>query len=414
MSPVVVAGSNSGTVAAPDSSGCRVCHSVSANGSTLITQHGDNYAESSAYALTNGNAETPMSPADYRFAFPAISPDGTFLFSNAADILGIAPTAPSGLYSVPSGTPIASTGLPAGLLAGTPAFSPDGTHVAFNYYGDSSGAADQASLAALDFDVTSDTFSNFRLLHTPPGAMAGVATAPADVFPSFLPTSSGLVFETEIAASTGLFGSTVDGNQGQIFWLDLATMTATSLDQLNGAAYLPTGPNNHGNDSVLNYEPTVNPIASGGYAWVVFTSRRLYGNVATEDPFASDPRGYDYKNVPTTKKLWVAAIDLNATPGTDPSHPAFYLPAQELYAGNSRGYWVVDPCKADSEACGTGADCCSGYCNPTDAGGYACSSSTQTTGCSAVGNMCTAASACCGAAQGIVCVDGFCSQPSPQ
>ena len=43
---------------------------------------------------------------------------------------------------------------------------------------------------------------------------------------------------------------------------------------------------------------------------------------------ASWPRSYDTTNLdqPPTKKLWVAAIDLNAPPGTDPSHPAFYLP----------------------------------------------------------------------------------------
>ena len=46
------------------------------------------------------------------------------------------------------------------------------------------------------------------------------------------------------------------------------------------------------------------------------------------------------------KKLWVAAIDLNAPAGTDPRHPAFYLPAQELLAGNARGFWVVDPVPA--------------------------------------------------------------------
>ena len=45
----------------------------------------------------------------------------------------------------------------------------------------------------------------------------------------------------------------------------------------------------------------------------------------------------------TPKKLWVAAIDLNAPVGTDASHPAFYLPAQELLAGNARGFWVLDP-----------------------------------------------------------------------
>ena len=28
----------------------------------------------------------------------------------------------------------------------------------------------------------------------------------------------------------------------------------------------------------MNYEPTVLPVAVGGYYWVVFTSRRAYGN----------------------------------------------------------------------------------------------------------------------------------------
>ncbi len=39
-------------------------------------------------------------------------------------------------------------------------------------------------------------------------------------------------------------------------------------------------------DTTLNYEPTVLPVVSGGYAWVVFTSRRLYGNQLTADAVA--------------------------------------------------------------------------------------------------------------------------------
>ena len=68
-------------------------------------------------------------------------------------------------------------------------------------------------------------------------------------------------------------------------------------------------------------------------------------------------------------KLWVAAIDLNAPAGTDPSHPAFYLPAQELLAGNSRGYWVVDPCHVDLTSCETGDECCGGFCRPAPGDG---------------------------------------------
>ena len=132
------------------------------------------------------------------------------------------------------------------------------------------------------------------------------------------------------------------------------------LDQLNGysAAAACTsrttraGANTHtsAQDATLNYEPTVNPIASGGYAWVVFTSRRMYGNVAQLDPWSERSAQLPVAATQVTdKKLWVAAIDLNAPPGTDPSHPAFYLPAQELLAGNSRGFWTVDACKTTAD-----------------------------------------------------------------
>ena len=103
----------------------------------------------------------------------------------------------------------------------------------------------------------------------------------------------------------------------------------TPLDQLNGKdsmgnVYLPKLSNpaaiscnsdgaqmgnvdaDHADDVDLNYEPTVLPVASGGFVWVVFTSRRLYGNQATLPPFCSDPRTIDLVTNVTTKKLWVA------------------------------------------------------------------------------------------------------------
>ena len=126
---------------------------------------------------------------------------------------------------------------------------------------------------------------------------------------------------------------------------------------------------NHPADATLNYAPTVNPAASGGYAWVIFTSRRLYGNVATIDPFSSDPRSYDYAHQVTTKKLWVAAVDLGSPPGVDPSHPAFYLPAQELRAGQRArvlGARSV-PCRRRRPV-GQETSAAEGYCQPVGAG----------------------------------------------
>ena len=192
---------------------------------------------------------------------------------------------------------------------------------------------------------------------------------------------------------------------------DTATKTARRLDKLNGLGYLPKGPNAHDDDASLNYEPTVNPVPSGGYAWVVFTSRRLYGNVATINPYWSDPRYHDIGATPTPKKLWVAAIDLNAPAGTDPSHPAFYLPAQELLAGNSRGYWVVDPCRATGQSCETGDECCGGYCQKGSNEFPVCSNTPPVSQCSATQEHCTIDTDCC--STGDICINSFCTVLGP-
>ena len=165
-------------------------------------------------------------------------------------------------------------------------------------------------------------------------------------------------------------------------------------------------------DTSLNYEPTILPVIEGGYAWVVFTSRRLYGNQLTQFPYNSWPADYDTTNLAQApvKKLWVVAIDLNAAPGTDPSHPAFYLPAQEILAGNSRGFWVLDPCKGDGVSCASGDQCCNGFCEPdaSNPGSLVC---TNAAACANVQDKCTTPADCCDSSN--TCVNGFCAAPPP-
>ena len=111
------------------------------------------------------------------------------------------------------------------------------------------------------------------------------------------------------------------GAQPQLWWVDVATKLAVPLSNLNGVGYLPVESEaGHADDTVFNYEPTVNPMPSGGYVWVVFTSRRLYGNIATIDPIGATAL-LDLTVSPTPKKLWVAAIDLNAPRGDRPQSP---------------------------------------------------------------------------------------------
>ena len=410
--PTVVAGAPSGL----DGTGCRVCHSVAAQGSRLVVQHGDNYATTSTYTLANPVTETVLTGNDGTFGWAALSPDGTLAFTNAGDLAAGTPA--SQLYAFPPSVapavPLAVTGIPADLQAGTPSFSQDMKHIAFDFLGGTVGSAtgDGTQLVALDFDQATSTFSNLRVLATMTGGKrAG--------FPSFFPTNDAVAFDYQIVNSSHLF-NTWQGAEAQIWWSDLATGTASNLNALNGlkgdgvTPYLPTGVNNHANDTVLNYEPTVNPVASGGYVWVVFTSRRLYGNVAVDDPWQSDPRSYDDTKVAnaTDKKLWVAAIDLNAPAGSDMSHPAFYLPAQELLAGNARGFWVLDPCRADGQSCESGDECCNGYCEPGKGdAGLICANSSPNTSCSEPGDKCTTTSDCCDSSDS--CINGFCSIASP-
>jgi len=422
--PVLVAGGDG------EANQCRVCHAVAANGSVLITQRntGENRLFSTYDLKTS--SETTMAPEDLtassaiNYSWPAIYPDGSIFLGDSSSAAG-SHDAPNQLYQVVTGTgpktptQLEMKGWPAGLRAAFPSFSPDGKNIAFTMFAGVPGA-DRKTIGIMSFDKATNTFGSVRELHRP-------ANGKTAVYPAFLPTNDALVFHVETRYNGRDYGGTRSdadssdpavadvGARAELWWVNVppagGTPVATRLDKLNGVGYLPKGPDGHDDDATLNYEPTVNPVPSGGYAWVVFTSRRLYGNVATMNPFHSDPRFFDLTKDPTTKKLWVAAIDLNAPPGTDPSHPAFYLPAQELLAGNARGYWVVDPCKSDGNDCETGDECCGGFCRPNQAGKLVCSNVVPA--CAQEFEKCTTSADCCNA-PAFQCINGRCATPAPK
>ena len=417
LSPELVAGSTT-----DDESGCRVCHTVSGNGAVMIAQQADNKI-SSRYSLTNNNLEAVYADGNEgKFGWAALSPDGTVALGNAgppgSNEDNQASLGSSGLYRVSDGLVLTAEGLSQFVTkAATPVFSTAGNRVAFNFFEGPGTLADvtaERSLVMMDFTKVDDmkyTFGNPVKLFT---ATEGTERPS---WPFFLPDDSGVIFELEKAHSTtkGELFVTRTGARGELWWTDL-TGNAHRLDRLNGLGYLPTGPNNHDNDVTLQYEPTVAPIVAGGYAWVVFTSRRLYGDIATRDPYESDPRTKDLTpgnttGGPTTKKLWVAAIDMPPKPGTDPSHPAFYLPAQELFAGNSRAFWVPDACQENGKTCVSGDECCGGYCRANADGVPVCMDELPPASCAMEYENCATDQDCCVVPESpLTCINNRCAQ----
>ena len=435
-------GGTSPTLAVPSLYGhCHVCHEVSANGSTLFTNDdihdwgfGASYDLTKGAALdtrwdsTNGNVNgLGYNDLVGRLTYSGVYPDGTFALANSQDDFHSFGGS-SDLFSRDTLLAIPSNGFTSIVdQAVTPAFSPDGRRVSFNFWQARSGAdagvdaGNGRSLDVMDFSCGADAgsvacasppyaFSNLREIYRDANRYAG--------WPSFTPDGNTVIFQSTISPSTE--GSPLNTYMSATAELMIADARVPSqfspqrLCALNGfrsdcqTPYLPVV-TNHPNDTIYNYEPTVNPVATGGYYWVVFTTRRAYGNVAQGDPYESN--SYSPIDHPTTKKLWIAAIDEKATAGVDPSHPAFYLPGQELNAGNMRGYFVVAPCLPDGSACTTGDQCCNGFCRkPSDGGALACTP--VVTGCSNEYERCVQTSDCCGAPQGYTCINGLCARPA--
>jgi hypothetical protein len=441
LAPKLIVGQNSPTDAngnPTNNSGCRVCHTVSSRGQFLLAQAeqgNPGNGRSFLYDLTAADVQGSAAQIAQEgvFGWAALVGDGTYALTNTINPSSTNPailnssngSAKSSFWQFSAAPQAAvSVGLPNPVAAGYPSYSPDDKYLA---YIDVTGQTQDVKgpLMEAAYDSATHTFSNLQTLHTP-------AAGQRIGYPVFLPDNSGILFETGVRSSqSDTVMVTRNGARSELWWTNLgASPQPVALETLNGksggASYLPVGPNNHGiagasdpqsgyseagqDDTTLNYEPTVLPISAGGYAWVVFTSRRSYGNQLNAVPWQSWPPSYDTTDLSqaTVKKLWVAAIDLGAPAGTDPSHPAFYLPAQEILAGNSRGFWVLDPCKADGQSCATGDQCCNGYCEPNGPNGALVCSNIPLSGmCSAPQEKCVTAADCCDATN--VCINGFCA-----
>lgn len=299
-------------LAANGQSGCSTCHSVSADGNTLIL--GGDISVSTWDLVTNKtvldiqNVGKPVR----NWAMPAISPNGKVLIENAAPLPG-PPGGSDGMWDAVAGVKLQNTGLE-GIQLDMPAFAPNGSIIA---------AVDHASHALVKYD-----YDAVNIHATGPTVLVEAGADPAKngiTFPSVSPDGKWIVYHRADYPNS-LDTRTCRGD------LYLASVDQPGLEHrlanVNGDLYpFHAGDRDHS----YNYEPTFAPLATGGYNWVVFTSRRTYGNRLTGGKEA-------------VKQLWVFAIDQHPQPGQEPSHAAFWLPGQDLGTLNMRAFWAL---KAD-------------------------------------------------------------------
>lgn len=295
----------------------------------------------------------------------------------------------------------------------TPTISTDGTKLAYvNGNQDTIGADSTAwrkGLTMVDFDQNTRKISNKKRILNNWDATTGGASVK---WPFFEPDSRSLLYvqsntdnycrdESTGNAAGRACKESVYGNSaptsrgywpGSLYSIDTAAATPSTtkaeLSKLNDAED-PA-------DADKAYQPTVLPFSSGGFRWVIFTSPRSYGNQLNQI-------GTDFTCGATM--LWIAAVDDATAGGTDRSHPAFFLPGQNVlpistyeHYVNERGYLVPSPCKTSGLSCSTSDECCGGtQCRvDTITDGVPSKTCKDPASCSAVGGACLTSADCCG------------------
>jgi len=360
---------------------CVGCHTVSNSGRYMVGRLGGGQNIAAVFDLTldlTGDpppTEFPLqraAPTSPQWWFSTWSPDDTRL----ATTIGESGTSGGILQLVDpfSGTVLSWAGtVPSNLTH--PAWSPDGTQIAYagnvNGWGGINTAGDIGSV-----DVTApDTLGASRVLHSGASLAGAPEGGVADSYPTWTPDSA------KIAFGHGT-GSRSEDQSGSLYIMNRDGSDVVRLDAVNSA----------GHD---DFQPRFSPFDEGGYFWLSFLSRRDYGNAEV------GTRGRSFQ------QIWVTAIRKDAAPGTDPSSVPYWVPGQRTTTRNISAYWAPRPCREDGESCSVGSECCGGDCRPGDDGALVCAPPPPDR-CRESGETCSSDADCC---EGLSCLGRVCLRP---
>jgi Tol biopolymer transport system component len=354
---------------------CVACHSISRDGSRMAAELWDGGDYGAVFDLTedlSGDpAPTVVPPDRQRFLTASFDPTATRLIANAGNELFLMDANTGDRITPAAGTPLPTAG------AAHPTWSPDGSLIAFVTNTNGGWGVDftQGDLGMIDVGVAgADTFGPQRTIFA--GGDRTVAR------PSWSPDSQWVAFQhgehSRAFEDPGAAPSI--RRDAVIRMVSRDGSTVFDLEALNGGAE-------------NSYYPTFSPFDEGGYYWLGFFSTRDYGNAQ------AGTRGTG------RRQLWVAAVSSSPTPGTDPSHAAYWLPQQDVGAENMAGFWAPEPCRTDGRSCSASGECCSGFCR--DEGEGPVCVPPDTVPCSEAGEACSEDGDCCEGAG--VCVANVCT-----
>lgn len=440
-------------------SNCVGCHAMNARGTKLISMTAEFHAESVSvsdtyyvYDISSGKPERTGQLDNTNFG--AVTPDGRYVLSvgtpdcTQGEIYDVPPNrgvwfvdgpAVAKLQDTQTGESIAANGLDPNWYMWMPQFSGDGRMIVFNHAKPDpqrEGFIDRRELAVMDYDESTHTFSNLRVIVSqlgpepsgpydmttqilgllrrdgrdgcmPPLTQAlssgkydrGVCEGPCyPAWPAFTPDNRGVVFSLVDQPDFNHSAGRKQPAKAHLYYVELATGRVVRLDNAMRVADL----NEYGYD---NY-PSVLPVSVGGYAWLFWTGRRSWG---TRGGGIFQPGAMGelpgLAGSSSSRRIWVSALRLSdATRGdalTDPSSPAFFLEGQGDRP-SMRVSAALDACRAEGSACETGVDCCGGYCLAGE-----CRVPEAPT-CSKPMDACTTAADCCQDGTGQACIGGFC------